>query len=292
MRKDLLRAAAILAAFSTARAQDPAPAQSTSPARPKFEVVSIRECEGRVQSPPDISSSGRLRLGCWPLTRLISDAYDTFATGKVDLLKPPNAIPPEGTPSWANSTRYTIDAKADGPQSGAMMRGPMMQALLEDRFQVKVHRGTRELSGYVMTVDKGGLKLKPAREGSCDHIDPSDLDQSPPAMPCNTPLVTRNGSLTVLDMRGVSLDVFARFLRPDGRPVIDQTGLTGTFDIHLEWEPAAANSPDPDTGPASDPSPHASTIEAMRRQLGLRLDPGKGTREMLVLDRVEKPSAN
>jgi uncharacterized protein (TIGR03435 family) len=52
----------------------------------------------------------------------------------------------------------------------------MMQALLEDRFQVKVHRETREISGYVMTVDKGGLKLKPTQEGSCDRIDPTDLE--------------------------------------------------------------------------------------------------------------------
>jgi uncharacterized protein (TIGR03435 family) len=291
--KDLLCVAAVFAAFSIARAQDPTPAPSASPARPKFEVASIKECEGRVQSPHDISSSGRLRLGCWPLWRLISDAYETFASGEVDPLKPLYAPPPEGTvPNWVNSARYTIDAKAEGPQSGAMMRGPMMQSLLEERFQLKVHRETREIAGYVMTVDKGGLKLKPAQEGSCDRVDPTDLDQSPPARPCNVPLMSRNGPLTVLDFRGASLDVFSRFIRPDGRPVIDQTGLMGAFDIHLEWEPAVANSPAADSGAASDPSPQASAIEAMRRQLGLRLDPGKGTRELLVIDRVEKPSAN
>ena len=274
MKKYSLYVAAVFAACSIARTQDLTSAQSTSAARPKFEAASIRECEGKVQSPPDISSSGRLRLGCWPLARLIADAYETFANGKADPLKPPFASPPEGTPNWVNSARYTIDAKAEGAQSGAMIRGPMMQALLEDRFQVKVHRETREISGYVMTVDKSGVKLKPIQEGSCVRVDPADLDQSPPAMPCNVPQMARSGPLTVLDMRGVSLDVFALLLHPDGRPVIDRTGLTGLFDIHLEWESAAANSPDPDSGAASDPSPHVSTIEAMRRQLGLRLDPG------------------
>jgi uncharacterized protein (TIGR03435 family) len=213
------------------------------------------------------------------------EACETFANGEVDPLKIlGGGFPLEGTPNWANSASYTIDARAEGPQTGAMMRGPMMQALLEDRFQVKVHRETREISGYLMTVDKGGPKLKVTHEGSCVRIDPTDLSQSLPANPCNVPQTTRNGPLTVFDLRGVTLDAFARLLRPDGRPVINQTGLTGTYDIDLEWEP--------DSAAASDPSPHASQIEAMRSQLGLRLDPGKGTREMLVIDRVEKPTAN
>jgi uncharacterized protein (TIGR03435 family) len=283
--RSLIISAALLAVNTTTML-----AQSAA-ANPKFEVASIRECEGKEQMPASVSSPGRLRLGCWPLARLIADAYETFTNGKVDPLKPPAAPPLEGTPNWANSARYTIDAKADGPQSGAMMRGPMMQALLEDRFQVKVHRETREISGYLMTVDKGGLKLKLTQEGSCDLVDPTDLSQSPKGKPCNVAQMTRNGPLTVLDLRGVTLDVFARLLHPDGRAVIDRTGLTGQFDIHLEWEPAAPNS-DADSGVASEPSPHASTIEAMRRQLGLRLDPGKGTRELLVIDRVEKPSGN
>lgn len=153
MRKDLLRVALVFAAFSIARAQDPAPAPSASPARPKFEVVSIRECVGKVQPPSPISSPGKLRLGCWPLWRLISDAYDTFADGKVDLLKPPMPIPLEGAPNWTSSALYTIDAQADGPQSPAMMRGPMMQALLEDRFHVGVHRETREI--FRLCHDRG-----------------------------------------------------------------------------------------------------------------------------------------
>jgi uncharacterized protein (TIGR03435 family) len=293
VRKELLFVAAVFAALSVARAQDLTSAQTAPAARPKFEVASIKECKPGDPSPlPEISSPGRLRLNCWPLTRLIAEAYETFADGRVDPLKPPFGIPPEGAPNWANSAHYTIDAKAEGLESGAMMRGPMMQGLLEDRFKVSVHRETREISGYVMTVDKGGLKVKPTQEGSCDRIDPTDFSQSLPAMPCNIPRMSRNGPLTVFDMRGVSLDNFARLLHPDGRPVVDRTGVTGAFDIHLEWEPVAANSPDADSGVASDPSPHASQIEAMRRQLGLRLDPGKGTRELLVIDHLEKPSEN
>ena len=294
MKKHLLCVAAVLAACSIARAQDQTSAQSASPARPKFEAASIRECESnkKEQPPPSVASAGRLRLGCWPLWQLISDAYETFADGKFDPLKPPKAPPLEGTPGWANSTSYTIDAKAEGPESGAMMRGPMMQALLEDRFQVKVHRETREISGYIMTVDKGGLKLKPAQEGGCVRVDPTDPAQSAPANPCNVPLMSNNGPLRVFDLRGVTLDVFVQFLRPDGRSVMNRTGLTGTFDIHLEWESVPASSPDADNGVANAPTPRATQMEEMRSQLGLRLDPGKGIRELLVVDRVEKPSAN
>jgi uncharacterized protein (TIGR03435 family) len=292
VRKGLLFVAAVVAAFSIAGAQDLTSAQTTSPAKPKFEVASIKECKPTDQHPPSTSSPGRLSLRCWPLWRLIADAYETFANGKVDPLKPLVPFPLEGSPAWVNSSRYTIDAKADGPQSGAMMRGPMMQTLLEDRFKVESHRETREISGYVMTVDKGGLKLKPTQEGSCDRVDPTDLSQSPGALPCNMPHLARNGPLTVFEMRGATLDVFARLLHPNGHPVIDRTGLTGAFDFHLEWQSDAANSPDSNNGAASDPSPHASQIEAMREQLGLRLDPGKGIRELLVIDHVEKPSAN
>src|SRR5579872_3143675 len=99
--------------------------------QPKFEVVSIKECADRSTPPPSTSSPGRVSLGCWPMWRLIGEAYDTFVTGAVDRLKQPVPQPPEGGPNWIGSARYTIDAKVESPQTGAMMRGPMMQAVLE-----------------------------------------------------------------------------------------------------------------------------------------------------------------
>jgi uncharacterized protein (TIGR03435 family) len=263
--------------------------------KPKFEVASIKECKDKEPVPPSTSSPGRLSLACWPLWRLIADAYETFPTGVVDPQKPLVPLPLEGAPGWINAASYTIDAKAEGPQSGAMMRGPLMQSLLEDRFRVKVHRETREISGLVMTVAKGGAKLPPTQEGSCAHADPTDLTQSgrplPSAKPwCGFPAITRKGELMVYDVRDISLDSFCRSLRPDGRSVIDQTGLTGEFDIHLEWEADPPQSA-PD-GQASINPGHQAITDAIRTQLGLRLDPGKGTRESLVIDRVEKPSGN
>jgi uncharacterized protein (TIGR03435 family) len=281
---------AVFAAFSIGTAQD---LTSKGPrGRPEFVVASIKECNPTDQTANSTSLPGRLSLICWPLWRLIADAYETFATGETEPLNLLVPLPLEGAPAWVNSARYSINAKAEGPQSGAMMRGPLMQALLENRFQLKTHRDTREVPAYILTVAKGGAKLRPTEEGSCNRVDPADLARSPKVMPggkpwCLAPTITRKGSFTLFDLPGATLGVFSKFVHPDGRPVIDRTGLTGVFDFHLEWET------DSDGGATNDdPSPHMSVIVAIREQLGLRLDPGKGPREFLIIDHVEKASQN
>lgn len=266
---------------STAGAQSPL----------KFEVASIRECKDNGQrKAPSTTSPGRLNLSCWPLWRLINDAYETFASGKIDastVMLPP---PFEGAPAWINSTEYTIEAVADSPQSGAMMRGPMMQTLLEDRFRLKAHRETREVPAYIMTVMKGGIKLKAAEKGSCNTLDLTDFTQQynrpPGGKPwCNVTYPSRKGPLATLDAYGMTLDTFAKFMHPGGRPVINRTGLTETFDIHMEWQYE-------EPGSASTDDSGAALMVRVREQLGLRLDPGKGPREFLVFDHIEKPSEN
>jgi uncharacterized protein (TIGR03435 family) len=224
---------------------------------------------------------------------VILQAYEVFASGKLDPLNPMPSTPVEGDPEWVRSARYSIDAKADGPQSGAMMRGPMMQALLEERFHMRTHRELREVPVYVMTVAKGGPKFRLAKEGSCQPFDASgDLNVHLDGVPCAWPIMSRKGPTRVFDFHGVTIDVFAKDLHPDGRPVIDRTGLAGAFDIHLEVQADAPDSSGPDNGAASDPSPGASFFAAMRQQLGLRLDPAKGPSEILVIDHIEKPSEN
>jgi len=222
---------------------------------------------------------------------VILQAYEVFASGKLDPLNPMPTTPVEGDPPWVGSARYSIDAKADGRESAGMMRGPMMQALLEERFHLRTHRETREVPVYVMTVAKGGPKFQPAKPGSCQPFDASgDLTVHFDGIPCAEARVSRKGSITVIDFRGVSLDAFAKDLHP-GRPVIDRTGLAGAFDIHLEMEADAPDSSAPGSGAASDP-PHSSFIVALREQLGLRLDPAKGPSEFLVIDHIERPSEN
>jgi uncharacterized protein (TIGR03435 family) len=297
MKKHLLRVATLSVAGLWS--QELASGQAASPAKPKFEVASVKECKGTDPSPPSVSSPSTLSLGCWNLKVVILQAYEVFASGKVDPLNPVMPLTPmEGDPTWIRSARYSIDAKSGGPQSGAMMRGPMMQALLEERFHLKTHREVREVPVYLMTVDKGGPKFRPTKEDSCKPFDFSEalnfttLNTKPEGEQCAVPKVLRKGPVTVIDFRGVTLDVFAKDLHPDGRPVIDRTGLMGAFDIHLELETVAPDSSGPAGGAASDPLPHASDVTAIREQLGLRLVPAKGLVEFLVIDHVEKPSEN
>jgi uncharacterized protein (TIGR03435 family) len=202
----------------------------------------------------------------------------------------------EGGPAWLTSTRYSIEAKTETPQSAAMMRGPMMQVLLEERFHLALHRATKEEDAYIMTVAKGGLKAPRTKEGSCMPYDyseamnmkPGEVDQSKlcgvPARP------STRGSRSVFDMKGITFSNFARMLRPDGLFVVDQTGLGGLYDIHFEFDPP--NDPPSDAGTAARPSPHAAENEAMQTQLGIRLNRGKGPREYLVIDHVERPTGN
>jgi uncharacterized protein (TIGR03435 family) len=268
----------------------------TRDTRPAFEVASIKLCKDTDHPSPPHSSPGRLSMACWPLMRLIQEAYEVFAAGKVDPLNPSLPLTPvEGFPNAMFPDRYSIEARAEGPHSIAMMRGPMMQRLLEDRFHLKTHRETREVPVYIMTVDKDGPKLQPAKEGGCNQLDTSDLTQSL-KIPlggkpwCVVAPPVRNGTAWMWDVSGMSLDVFSKLLKIAGRPVIDRTGITGAFDIHLGWEENDPNAPPPD-GAASEP-PNTSIVSVIRKRLGLQLDPGKGPREFLVIDHLERPSEN
>src|SRR5271170_7818372 len=156
-------------------------ARGQAPGSPKFEVASIKACKGGEvpggtgprggRAGSGAPSPDRLDLPCLPVRFFIQLAYII-----------PNAAQPnsgelnlrlEGGPSWIDSERYQIQAKADGPAGKDVMTGPMLQALLEDRFQLKVHRETREVPLYALTVAKSGLKLQPADGGSCTPRDPA-----------------------------------------------------------------------------------------------------------------------
>jgi len=292
---------ALLAFPFLATAQGTASDPSALP-NPKFEVASVKEClpnEPKGRAPPFRTFPGGLSLGCSSLKTLIQWAYDVFASGKADFLNagtPSMAV--EGLPDWVNSARYSIDARTANPQSAAMMRGPMMQALLEERFDLKVHREKREGPVYLMTIAKGPLKLRATQEGTCVPFDFSEglnMTTDHPTL-CVVPNVTRKESLTIMDARGTTLGAFSKLLHFEGRAVIDETGLDGKFDIHFEWGPDVAGRPESATaatGVASDPSPGASSfLVALREQLGLELKNGRGISEFLVIDHIGRATEN
>ena len=126
-----------------------------TPPSSKFEAASIRPCkmvEGQ-RGGGGNSSPGRLNIQCAPLKGLINQAYLLFENGHFRIGLPP---PIEGGPAWINSEAYEINARAEGAVALETMNGPLLQKLLEDRFQLKVHRETRQAPVYALTVAKGG----------------------------------------------------------------------------------------------------------------------------------------
>jgi uncharacterized protein (TIGR03435 family) len=203
-------------------------------------------------------------------------------------------LPISGGPSWINTDRYTINAKAEGAPSRPMIMGPMLRALLEDRFQLKVRREIREVPVYNLTVARNGPKLKMAKEGTCP------TPGGPPGVSCPGSVWFERKGLNLIVDQQATLDDFVRMLiqRLD-RPVIDKTGIKGIFDFHLEFAPdtTLGNPPgggDPTAAPADAPADlrGPSIFTALQEQLGLKLESTKGPGEVLVIDHVERPSEN
>src|SRR5579862_4308895 len=238
-------------------------AQSATPAMPpRFEVASIKPCQG--DGAPESSSPGRLNLGCRSLIDLIRSAFvfyvdGLFQRGYVD------RVQIAGGPAWINSEHYDINAKAESTPGVGMMQGPMLQALLEDRFKLKIHRETKASAGYAITVAKSGPKLQPFTEGSCTPLDfkfPSPPTLAPGQRFCGPIPHARTGSNLTVEIHGFSLDEFAIWLSGAlNRPVVDKSGLTGRFDIQFEFAPDESSpgvlsrlaASEPDVNPATAP---------------------------------------
>jgi uncharacterized protein (TIGR03435 family) len=273
-------------------------AQSTAPAAtPKFDVVSVRTCKPGVIVPGG-SSPGRLHIGCGFLantdnTGLIQLAYNRYASGQLTSY---GIIPIEGGPDWIHSETYEIDAQSDGHPSMQMMEGPMMQKVLEDRFKLKIHRETRQGPVYELVLGKGSPKLQPYEEGSCI---PVVLGRSLPPLTSGQHYCRNMVSPTgIVDFEGGTLSMFAGLLNLLlDRPVIDKSGIPNYFKIHLVFSPDDSAAPRPVAAnpgaPAEVKTPDAPYIfQAIQEQLGLRLVPARGPVDVLVIDRIERPSEN
>lgn len=248
------------------------------------------------------SSPGRIVLGCADLRDLILTAYGIYGNG-------PGSDPGSfrmqvvGGPAWMDSSRYDIVAKPAGNPPRSEMYGPMLQSLLEDRFKLKVHRETKSGRVYLLTVAKNGPKLSAAKDGACarldiDHPPPSDNAATPV---CGKPNIKSGNELVALDIPGGTIaDLCSQLnLRMD-REVIDRTGIAGRFDIHLEVTPAdlrpkfvAGRSAEEQgqTG-ADDVDAGPSISTALQQQLGLKLQPGTGPVQVIVVDQIERPTDN
>ena len=273
-RASLLRIAATAAMLLVlAVASSLAPRWIAFAQRLEFEVASVKPNisgqQGRFIRP----SPGQLSITNMSLKNLLTIAYKV------------RDFQISGGPGWMDSDRYDIEAKPAANASPKQMEGPMLQALLEDRFSLHIHHETRELPVYVLTVGKNGSNLSPAAEKTCVPFDPSNppLPTAPnrnPSEQCGF-LGLGLGSLTA---RQVSMEALTMaFSQLLGRPVVDRTGITGEVDARLTFAP--------DEAPTSD-STLPSIFTAVQEQLGLKLDSAKGPVDILVVDRAEKPTGN
>jgi uncharacterized protein (TIGR03435 family) len=322
-KKAILAAAAIAAVVApivigitntpAMRAQSSSSAPSAAP--PRFEVASVKACKeepntGNQRRAEYTISPGRAILQCLTLERIIYFAYAGIGNLSNPLLNdhPLDTTHIRGGPGWIHSDKFTIEGKAERPSDRTVMMGPMLRALLEERFQLKTHREVEDVPMYALTVAKGGLKIKPLAEGGCTSPEAiRDLPReaitavNQGAKPvCGNFGSTSNGVNRSWSLGGESLSNFANGTLSSvlDRPVLDKTGITGIFNIHLEFgldesiragvfgggRPLSPPPPDIEKGP--------SIFTALEQQLGLKLDKTRGPHEFLVIDRVERPSGN
>jgi uncharacterized protein (TIGR03435 family) len=244
------------------------------------------------------SMPGRIDISCADLRDLILTAYGIYADGA-------NPAPGSfrmqvvGGPSWMDSTRYDISARAPGNPPHSQMYGPMQRALLEDRFKLKVHRETKDGPVYYLTQAKGEPKLRATPEGACVAAD-IDHPAQPSTPVCGKAKVDRSGATVTVDMVGGTIaNLCSQLNLVMDREVIDRTGLAGRFDIHMEvtredLQPkfVAGRAVDQPGQPAIGDKEGPSISTALQQQLGLRLEAGRGPVPVIVVDHIERPTEN
>ena len=177
-----------------------------------------------------------------------------------------------GVPEWARTERFDVDglATAEGKPNVKQLQG-MMQKILNERFGMKLHHEQREMPVYAITVAKGGLKLTP------NTTHPNGLVEQR--------YTQANGQQTML-YKNTSMPELAQSLMFNvDRPVVDQTGLTGRYDVQLTWALDESKT-------SADGSAAPGLFTAIQEQLGLKLQPVKAAADVLVVDKVERPGAN
>lgn len=204
-------------------------------------------------------------------------------------------------PKWVDTDFFEIEAKAVGSPSKDQMR-LMMQSLLEERFHLAVHYEAQEMPVYALTLVKPGMwgprLIRHADGPPCD-VGPQDrsvranpdADVFPPRCESQTSVPGKYGRI-VQGARNTTMTVLAGFLaRTGGRPVVDRTGITDRIDYRLEWTLESNGPLVPGVEVEPDPNP-LSFMEAVREQLGLKLESTKAPVQTLVIDHIERPSEN
>jgi bla regulator protein blaR1 len=207
-------------------------------------------------------------------------------------------------PDWVRSQPFLIEAKAPIPNPTKDQFRLMMQSLLADRFKLAVHFETREVPALAVVLAKPnvtGPRLRPHGEGlACDAKWTRPADLTAPTVPpgefipvCGAVTLRPGPDQTILwGARNISMEHMAQYLTTVykfGRPLVDRTGLQGTYDFSLNWAPDASSAVH--TGDDADVE-GPDFFEALKDQLGLKLESTHAPVQFLVIDHIEQPSAN
>jgi len=269
------------AAPSAAVPAQPATAQAaTAPAKPiPFEVISIRK---------NISQrvSG---------LRFTPDGFSTEGSSVIRLLSMLGNTDTAALPGWCSTERYDIEAKiaqsdiASWQKLGYKERNLSIRTILEDRFAMKWHMETQMEPGYELVIAKNGSKLKEATPGETYPNGTKAQDGTPwHGVFLSSP--SRAVGITGFGGQAATMDQLTGQLRMFTRtPVIDKTGLTGTYDFTLNAVPEPPLTAGDSTPPVTD---GPSVFSAVQEQLGLKLVPTKVPVETIVADHIERPTPN
>lgn len=278
MRRAVVIALAAMTFAISVRAQ--------APATPAFEVASVK---ANTSGAP--GSSGRTGRGSVTFTNittrsLISNAYDIRGNRIV------------GAPSWLDSERFDINARAadNTPDNGLP---PMMRTLLAERFKLVVKREIRDEPVYALVIAREDKRLGPNLHPSTDCIKTgpaagrtggaadTPVLRAGTIAPCGSRMLSDNRGTTIQSGMKTIADL-AGMLRGVGeREVVDRTGLSGSFDFELRYAPDSVRAT------AADPTQLLPDVfTALQEQLGLKLESQRGPVEYLVIERIERPAAD
>jgi len=268
-------------------------AQTTEPLRlPEFEVASVKantpqdRRPGKMRGGPGTDNPNHIYATNTPLILLIMHAYE---------LKPALMRYLCVYPGWMDDARYDLTA---GVPDGASQHEAnlMMQRLLMNRFHLKTHRERRLIPIYRLKLAKDGLRIRQAVDDS-EELSNSELKNYDRDIPEFDADVLKKGVLRIFSVNGTKriiikkqpLDRLANVLSVTvERLVVDQTGAQGKYSFALSWT-TPARAPQPD----SDADSGVSIFTALQRQLGLKLEPGKQTVEIFVVDSADRiPTEN
>jgi uncharacterized protein (TIGR03435 family) len=226
---------------------------------PDWEAVTVRPTDPNTKDDPFVIVGRHLTMQNRTVENLLLLGYGVHKSEIVD------------APDWVRTAHFDVDGVPDAEgQPDTQQMQSLMRKLLAERFGLKMHREQRVLPVYALTVAKGGAKLD-ASKG-----DPGGLPDE---------RLFRNGGEQTIKMVNSNMGDLALMLFSLERPVVDQTGLKGRYDFQLRYTVDELRAT-----PEGNAAPDAFT--AIQEQLGLRLEPVKAPVEVLVIDKVERPSAN